>query len=247
MEWSRPSTPHRRSASVNSTNHYEIDPSFLPLDSLLGPKAIVELSDSMATFDMNMQHLLAVHNSLASFNESFASFFHSMKMNAWCVEFSEAPTTESLKYDRSEFEVDDKENNLPNMKANNLDGTYMTDTSFVEEPVQTPPVRPVPSVSSSSVTSLRTIGSANSASSGSSRGSRIPQPASRFERPTSASVRNTVGSAKNSQQRTPSTLTGATGATSSIVRSGPPGQSIRRPTHNSTRHIRAPTKRTVTR
>jgi DASH complex subunit DAM1 len=202
MDWSRPSTPHRRSASVTSNGHYEIDPSSLPLDALLGPKAIVELSDSMATLDMNMQHLLAVHNSLASFNESFASFFHSMKMNAWCVEFSESPSTESLKYDRSELDFEDKENEEPIYKKNNPDATYMTDASFLDEPEQTPPMRLLTTTGSAS--SVRTVGSARSASSNSSRGSRIPQPASRFERPASAGTRD-AGRAMTSHVRTPAT------------------------------------------
>jgi hypothetical protein len=107
-----PSTPHRRSNSASSflnqvtNSHFPIDENALPLEVVLGPsssaKMMEELSDGMATLEMNLQHLNKVHNSLSEFNESFSALLHCFKMNAWCVEFTEAPSTASFAVDRDE-------------------------------------------------------------------------------------------------------------------------------------------------
>ena len=62
-------------------------PSQLPLDSL--EPAFAELSDSMADLETNFMHLQLMHESLARFNENFASFLYGLNMNAFCVDFPE--------------------------------------------------------------------------------------------------------------------------------------------------------------
>lgn len=42
-------------------------------------------------------HVQLMHESLARFNECFASFLHGMKVNAFCVDFREAPMPESFR------------------------------------------------------------------------------------------------------------------------------------------------------
>ncbi|ODQ79988.1 hypothetical protein BABINDRAFT_138112 [Babjeviella inositovora NRRL Y-12698] len=99
---SRPSTPHRMSSRLSAILpqspriHYPVDPENLPLDNVLTQQIFSELSDSMGDLDLNCQNLQIVHESLTSFNESFASFLYGLQMNAWCVEFTEGPTKESF-------------------------------------------------------------------------------------------------------------------------------------------------------
>ena len=42
-------------------------------------------------------HLQIMHESLSRFSESFASFLYGLNMNAFCVDFPEAPSLESFK------------------------------------------------------------------------------------------------------------------------------------------------------
>ena len=102
---SRPTTPlRRRSESRLSESlhgqHYALNASQLPLDSVLD-SSLVELNDGLADLDQNLQHLQLMHESITSFNESFSAFLYGIEMNAWCVEFPEAPTTESFKRERA--------------------------------------------------------------------------------------------------------------------------------------------------
>lgn len=62
--------------------------------------AFAELSDSMADLEANFMHLQLMHESLARFSESFAAFLYGLNMNAFCVDFPEAPLLESFKRQR---------------------------------------------------------------------------------------------------------------------------------------------------
>jgi len=44
----------------------------------------------MADLEANFMHLQLMHESLARFSESFASFLYGLNMNAFCVDFPEA-------------------------------------------------------------------------------------------------------------------------------------------------------------
>lgn len=138
---SHPPTPHRRpnSASSNHGTHYNVDPKTLPLDEVLGNSALEELSDSMATLDSNMQQLQTVHESLSRFSESFSAFLYGIKMNAWCVEFSEAPSGESFNRDRTPIsEQSQPQQQKQQEDDTDVDTTYATDNqSFIVQPKTT--------------------------------------------------------------------------------------------------------------
>ncbi|KIV96357.1 hypothetical protein PV10_00238 [Exophiala mesophila] len=55
-----------------------------------------ELADSMADLEANLMHLQLMHESLSRFSESFASFLYGLNMNAFVVDFPEAPIPESI-------------------------------------------------------------------------------------------------------------------------------------------------------
>ena len=48
----------------------------------------------MADLEANMMHFQLMHESLARFSESFASFMYGLNMNAYCVDFPEVRTGE---------------------------------------------------------------------------------------------------------------------------------------------------------
>ncbi|KAK3305717.1 DASH complex subunit Dam1-domain-containing protein [Chaetomium strumarium] len=96
---SRPTTPLRPSSraslrdSARSSVHGE-SASF-PLNAF--EPAFAELSDAVADLEANMMHFQLMHESLARFSESFASFLYGLNMNAFCVDFPEAPMAESFR------------------------------------------------------------------------------------------------------------------------------------------------------
>ncbi|KAJ0155284.1 DASH complex subunit DAM1 [Colletotrichum tanaceti] len=59
--------------------------------------AFAELSDAVADLEANMMHFQLMHESLARFSESFASFLYGLNMNAFCVDFQEGPVAESFR------------------------------------------------------------------------------------------------------------------------------------------------------
>ncbi|EON66958.1 hypothetical protein W97_06074 [Coniosporium apollinis CBS 100218] len=141
---SRPTTPlrppsrssFRGSASARSSQHGPHAPT--PLESL--EPAFAELSDGMADLEANFMHLQLMHESLARFSESFAAFLYGLGMNAFCVDFPEAPIPESfkraVKYSHplhdSRLPTSSYQNPDPN---HDPDATFLTtDTSFVENP-----------------------------------------------------------------------------------------------------------------
>ncbi|PLB50194.1 hypothetical protein P170DRAFT_435393 [Aspergillus steynii IBT 23096] len=165
---SRPTTPLRPSSrssfreghgygsSIGNTGYSQ------PAINALEPQ-FAELADSMADLEANFMHLQLMHESLTRFSESFASFLYGMNMNAFCVDFPEAPIPESFRRAKladaqKEFET---EQTRPTMDD---EATYLTtDTTFVEHPSATIPSKPTPK---SSVPSRTTRGSTRGSSSG---------------------------------------------------------------------------------
>lgn len=81
-----PTTPLRRvSRGSFSKDRRPNDP--FPLDSL--EPAFAELSDALTDLNANFEQLQEMHNSLARFSESFASFLYGLNMNSFCNEFPE--------------------------------------------------------------------------------------------------------------------------------------------------------------
>ncbi|KAK9465808.1 DASH complex subunit Dam1-domain-containing protein [Lipomyces arxii] len=90
---SRPTTPLRRSVS-RPGNGLSASQTAFPLEALI--PAFSELSDSLTDLDTNFQYLEIMHENLSRFSESFAAFLYGLELNAWCVDFQEAPTLDSF-------------------------------------------------------------------------------------------------------------------------------------------------------
>ncbi|KAK9479142.1 DASH complex subunit DAM1, partial [Lipomyces japonicus] len=93
---SRPTTPLRRSVSRHG-NSQSLSASVItafPLEAL--KPQLSELADSLADLDTNFQYLDIMHENIARFSESFAAFLYGLEVNAWCVDFQEAPTSDSF-------------------------------------------------------------------------------------------------------------------------------------------------------
>ncbi|KAE9961293.1 hypothetical protein BLS_002690 [Venturia inaequalis] len=138
---SRPTTPLRPSSrnSLRNSQQASTAAAYNPLDALEAQFA--EFSDGMADLEANFMHLQLMHESLSRFSESFAGFLYGMNMNAFCVDFLEAPVQESFK--RSYMlrpQMDSRDGMMGGGAKSDGDGdaTFMTnDTSFVEHPPQT--------------------------------------------------------------------------------------------------------------
>ena len=94
---SRPTTPLRpssrtsfRSSARGSTSGPASD---FPLNAF--EPAFAELADAMADLEANLHHFQLMHESVKRFGESFAAFLYGLEVNAFCVDFVEAPLRES--------------------------------------------------------------------------------------------------------------------------------------------------------
>ncbi|ROV90759.1 hypothetical protein VMCG_09413 [Cytospora schulzeri] len=137
---SRPTTPLRpssRSSLRDSARGASGGEGAFPLNAF--EPAFAELSDAMADLEANMMHFQLMHESLARFSESFASFMYGLNMNAFCVDYPEAPITESFR--RAKQREEQEANQIPeNKPADEPEGetTFMTtDTTFVDNPAST--------------------------------------------------------------------------------------------------------------
>jgi DASH complex subunit DAM1 len=74
---------------------------------------MVDLADEAATLNSNLEGLNALSDALGSFNEAFASYLYAMRMNAFCVEWHQAPGDES--FIRAEKEAERARTLLANM------------------------------------------------------------------------------------------------------------------------------------
>src|SRR5512142_2226966 len=86
----RPTTPLRpssRSSFRESARDSVHSDEPFPLNAF--EPAFAELADAMADLEANMMHYQIMHESLARFSESFASFLYGLNMNAFCVDFPE--------------------------------------------------------------------------------------------------------------------------------------------------------------
>jgi len=96
-----PTTPLRRVSRGSFSKDRQSSNESFPLDSL--EPAFAELSDAMTDLNANFEQLQEMHNSLARFSESFASFLYGLNMNAFCNEFPQAPTLQSFKRAEGHF------------------------------------------------------------------------------------------------------------------------------------------------
>ncbi|KAK3079172.1 hypothetical protein LTS18_005564, partial [Coniosporium uncinatum] len=132
---SRPTTP-LRPVSRNSLRDSSRNDAPTPLESL--EPGFAELSDGMADLEANFMHLQLMHESLARFSESFASFLYGLNMNAFCVDFPDQPIPESFQRQRNgHFEPTNDFPRSLGLDHRNPDpeATFLTtDTSFVDNP-----------------------------------------------------------------------------------------------------------------
>jgi DASH complex subunit DAM1 len=94
---SRPTTPLRpssRSSFRDSARSAGEGEGSFPLTEF--EPAFGELSDAVADLEANMMHFQLMHESLARFSESFASFLYGLNMNAFCVDFPEVRESEKI-------------------------------------------------------------------------------------------------------------------------------------------------------
>ncbi|KAJ9475113.1 DASH complex subunit DAM1 [Pseudozyma hubeiensis] len=101
-----PTTPLRRISrgSLNALSHSaskQLSAGATPLSFLQG--AMTDLAEEVGVLQLNMTNVEAVHESLHSFNENFAMYIYGLKMNAYCVEWPEAPRYEN--FDRAEKRI----------------------------------------------------------------------------------------------------------------------------------------------
>ncbi|KIN00980.1 hypothetical protein OIDMADRAFT_103683 [Oidiodendron maius Zn] len=134
---SRPTTPLRpssRSSLRDSGKGSFGGASDTPLEAL--EPAFAELSDSMADLEANFMHLQLMHESLARFSENFASFLYGLNMNAFCVDFPEAPIADSFKRAREQEERRGQGTTSDRLHGDtDMETTFLTtDTSFVDNP-----------------------------------------------------------------------------------------------------------------
>jgi DASH complex subunit DAM1 len=90
---SRPTTPLRpssRSSFRESARGSVAGGAPFPLNTF--EPAFAELSDAVADLEANLMHFQLMHESLARFSESFASFMYGLNMNAFCIDFPEVCT-----------------------------------------------------------------------------------------------------------------------------------------------------------
>ncbi|KAJ5779764.1 hypothetical protein N7457_007484 [Penicillium paradoxum] len=139
---SRPTTPLRPSSRSSLREAHAYGNSIgnagytQPAINALEPQ-FAELADSMADLEANFMHLQLMHESLTRFSESFASFLYGLNMNAFCVDFPEAPIADSFRKSKQDEEEKEAESE-PTRPVDDGEMTFMTtDTTFVENPSST--------------------------------------------------------------------------------------------------------------
>ncbi|KAF3801076.1 DASH complex subunit DAM1 [Colletotrichum gloeosporioides] len=103
---SRPTTPLRpssRSSFRESARESVHGGEPFPLNTF--EPAFAELSDAMADLEANMMHFQLMHESLARFSESFASFLYGLNMNAFCVDYPEQNLSDAQGSKRSRAQI----------------------------------------------------------------------------------------------------------------------------------------------
>lgn len=64
---------------------------------------MVDLAKYLKNLQLNLENVEAVHESLHNFNENFAMYIYGLKMNAYCVEWPEAPLHDN--FERAEKRI----------------------------------------------------------------------------------------------------------------------------------------------
>ena len=83
------------SALARSQDHPPPTSSASGLDFLTS--AMLDLSDEAATLSSHLTSMNKLHHELGVFNEAFAGYLYALRLNAFCVEWTEAPDEASFK------------------------------------------------------------------------------------------------------------------------------------------------------
>lgn len=125
------STPRRTMTPIRgASGSLRPRPADTPL-TFLQDEALPMLAEETTALQDNLAQIAEIQQALSTFNENFAAFLYGIKMNAFCVEWPEAPTEASLRaLSRSA---------PPPIDA---DQTYMTDAPTPPRPAPPPPPPP---------------------------------------------------------------------------------------------------------
>ncbi|KAL1861810.1 DASH complex subunit dam1 [Diaporthe australafricana] len=126
---SRPTTPLRPSSRSSFRESAKASTGGGPSFPLIAfEPAFAELSDAMSDLEANMMHFQLMHESLARFSESFASFMYGLNMNAFCVDYPEGPIAESFR--RAKQQEEQATTQIPDVKST---GEPEGETTFISE------------------------------------------------------------------------------------------------------------------
>ncbi|KAF3907196.1 hypothetical protein ABW21_db0209188 [Orbilia brochopaga] len=139
----RPTTPLRESSrSRDSVNRFRGSHEIItPIESIT--PFFAELEDAMNILHDNLQQLQQIHENINKFNENFSAMMYGMEMNAFCVDFPEAPIPESFKREEEAAREAERFAAMqPPLRSEHeaAETTFMTNDTFVEQPV-TPAAR----------------------------------------------------------------------------------------------------------
>ncbi|WFD00312.1 DASH complex subunit dam1 [Malassezia yamatoensis] len=129
MSASRPtSTPIRRisSGSLATSSRLQNQAS-TPL-SFLQREALPMLDEETSTLQQNLAQIHEIHTALHTFDESFATFLYGIKMNAFCVEWPEAPSEQDLARPRPSTKMPTIASNPMTRIDASADDSYRTDS-----------------------------------------------------------------------------------------------------------------------
>ncbi|KAK6349877.1 DASH complex subunit dam1 [Orbilia brochopaga] len=133
----RPTTPLRESSrSRDSVNRFRGSHEIItPIESIT--PFFAELEDAMNILHDNLQQLQQIHENINKFNENFSAMMYGMEMNAFCVDFPEAPIPESFKREEEAAREAERLAALqpPPRSEHEAETTFMTNDTFVEQPV----------------------------------------------------------------------------------------------------------------
>ncbi|KAK6537949.1 DASH complex subunit dam1 [Orbilia ellipsospora] len=133
----RPTTPLRESSrSRDSVNRFRNShTAFAPIESIT--PFFAELEDGLNILHDNLLQLQQIHENINKFNENFSAMIYGMEMNAFCVDFPEAPIPDSFRREEEAAREAERFAALQPAPRSEHDAetTFMTNDTFVEQPI----------------------------------------------------------------------------------------------------------------
>ncbi|KAF3934294.1 hypothetical protein ABW19_dt0205032 [Dactylella cylindrospora] len=134
----RPTTPLRESSRSRDSvarfrnSHSDV---ITPIESIT--PFFTELEDAMNILHDNLLQMQQIHENINKFNENFSAMIYGMEMNAFCVDFPEAPIPDSFRREEEAAREAERLAALqpPPRSEHDAETTFMTNDTFVEQPV----------------------------------------------------------------------------------------------------------------